>query len=92
MRDEVFLLGRILFSLALLGSAYGHLTQTEASAGYAQYKGIPNAKAMVRLTGVLMGLGGADAVPHLVTSLACVPSDAGVRASASLPQPRASRR
>lgn len=33
MRDEVFLLGRIVFSLVLLRSAFGHLTQTEASAG-----------------------------------------------------------
>lgn len=58
MRDEIFLLGRILFSLVFLGSGMGHLTQTEGSAQYAAYKKVPNAKAMVQLTGVLMVLGG----------------------------------
>ncbi|MGA1438790.1 MAG: DoxX family protein [Ilumatobacteraceae bacterium] len=72
MRDEVFLLGRIVFSLVLLRSAFGHLTQTEASAGYAQFKGGPNAKTMVQVTGVLMGLGGAAVVLGIFMDLAAV--------------------
>ena len=59
MRDEVLLLGRLLFSLVLLDNAVRHLvTNTAASAAYAEYKGVPNATTVVRLTGVLMTLGG----------------------------------
>ena len=58
MRDEVFLLGRILFALVFIGSGIGHLTQTEGSAQYASYKKVPNAKLMVQLSGVAMLLGG----------------------------------
>lgn len=58
MRDEVFLIGRILFALVFIGSGIGHLTQTEGSAQYASYKKVPNAKLMVQLTGVAMLLGG----------------------------------
>ena len=57
MRDEVFLLGRILFSLVLLDNAYNHLANTDAPTGYAEYKGVPNARLMVQVTGVLMALG-----------------------------------
>lgn len=70
MREEVFWLGRLLFSLVLLGSAYGHLTQTEGSAQYASYKGVPNAKTMVQLTGVLMLLGGLAVVLGVFMDLA----------------------
>ncbi len=57
MRDEVFLLGRILFSLVFLGSGIGHLTQTEGSAQYAAYKKVPSPKLAVQVSGVLMALG-----------------------------------
>jgi putative oxidoreductase len=58
MRDEVFLLGRVLFSLVFIGSGIGHLTQTEGSAQYAAYKKVPNAKLAVQVSGVAMLLGG----------------------------------
>jgi uncharacterized membrane protein YphA (DoxX/SURF4 family) len=70
MREFVFFLGRVLFSLVLLGSAFGHLTQTEGSTQYASYKGVPNPKAMVQLTGVLMALGGAAVVLGIWMDLA----------------------
>ena len=70
MRDEVFLLGRILFSIVLLDNAYNHLANTEGSAGYAQFKGVPNAKFMVQLTGVLMALGGAAIILGIWMDLA----------------------
>jgi len=70
MRDEVFLLGRILFSVVLLDNAYNHLANTEGSVGYAQYKGVPSAKLMVQLTGVLMALGGAAIVLGIWMDLA----------------------
>jgi uncharacterized membrane protein YphA (DoxX/SURF4 family) len=58
MRDELFLLGRILFSLVFIGSGVGHLTQTAGSAQYAEYKKVPNATLMVQISGVALLLGG----------------------------------
>jgi uncharacterized membrane protein YphA (DoxX/SURF4 family) len=54
MRDEVFLIGRIVFSLMFLIYGVRHLTQTEGSAGYAAYKKVPSPKNMVLFTGVAM--------------------------------------
>lgn len=70
MRDEVFLLGRILFSLVLIDNAYNHLVNTDQSAAYAEYKGVPNARAMVQVTGVLMGLGAAAIILGIWMDLA----------------------
>jgi putative oxidoreductase len=58
MRDELFLIGRIVFSLMFLLYGVRHLTQTEGSAGYAAYKKVPAARMMVLFTGVAMFLGG----------------------------------
>ena len=59
MREEVFWLGRLLFSLVLFDNGYRHLVaNTEGSTQYAAYKGVPNAKVMVQVTGVFMLLGG----------------------------------
>jgi putative oxidoreductase len=58
MRDELFLLGRILFSLVFLRFGLVHLTQTDGSAQYAAYKGVPRARAVVLFTGVAQLLGG----------------------------------
>ncbi|QIS19244.1 DoxX family membrane protein [Nocardia terpenica] len=54
----VVLIGRILFAALFLGSAFGHLTQADAMAGYAQSKGVPAAKVAVLGSGVLLLLGG----------------------------------
>lgn len=70
MRDEVFLLGRILFSLVFLGSGIGHLTQTEGSAQYAAYKKVPSPKLMVQLSGVAMLLGGVAVILGIWMDLA----------------------
>ncbi|GAB4587288.1 DoxX family protein [Nocardia sp. IFM 10818] len=56
--DVVVLIGRVLFSVIFLASALGHLTQTDAMAQYAQFKGIPAAKLSVLGSGVLLLLGG----------------------------------
>jgi uncharacterized membrane protein YphA (DoxX/SURF4 family) len=57
----LILVGRILFSMIFLASgATGHLGQTEGTAGYAESRGVPNAKLLVQLSGVLIfaaGLG-----------------------------------
>jgi uncharacterized membrane protein YphA (DoxX/SURF4 family) len=55
--DVVALIGRILFAALFLGSAFGHLTQTEAMAGYAGAKGVPRPKPAVLVSGVLMAVG-----------------------------------
>lgn len=72
MRDFTFLLGRILLSLVFLGSGVGHLTQTAASAEYAAYKKVPNAKLMVQLTGVLMVIGAAAMILGIFMDLAAL--------------------
>jgi uncharacterized membrane protein YphA (DoxX/SURF4 family) len=54
----VVLIGRILFVVLFLSSALGHLTQSDAMAGYASSKGVPAAKAAVLGSGVLLLLGG----------------------------------
>jgi putative oxidoreductase len=56
--DVIALIGRILFVLLFFGSAVGHLTQTEAMAGYAAAKGVPSAKAATLGSGVLMVVAG----------------------------------
>jgi len=55
--DVVALIGRILFALLFIGSAYGHLTQSEAMAGYAASRGVPQARLAVLGSGVLMLIG-----------------------------------
>lgn len=55
--DVVALIGRILFVVLFLGSAFGHLTQTAALAGYAQSKGVPAAKPATLASGVVMLVG-----------------------------------
>lgn len=56
--DVVALIGRILFALLFIGSAFGHLTQTDAMAGYAGSRGVPMPKVSVLVSGVLILVGG----------------------------------
>jgi len=56
--DVVFLVGRILFSLLFLNSAVGHLTQTDAMAGYAESRGVRPARPAVLVSGVQILVGG----------------------------------
>ena len=56
--DEIFLIGRILFAYLVIGSAVGHLTKTPAMAGYAESRGVPQAKLAVQVSGVAFLLGG----------------------------------
>ncbi|GAB2704194.1 DoxX family protein [Nocardia thraciensis] len=55
--DVLVLIGRILFVVLFLGSAFGHLTQSDAMAPYAESKGVPAAKLAVLGSGVLQVLG-----------------------------------
>jgi putative oxidoreductase len=54
----IVLIGRILFAAIFLASAFGHLSQSQAMAGYAQSKGVPAARPAVLGTGVLILVGG----------------------------------
>ncbi|MFG1797197.1 DoxX family membrane protein [Nocardia sp. NPDC049149] len=56
--DVVVLIGRVLFAALFLGAAFGHLTQADAMAPYAESKGVPMAKWGVLGSGVVFGLGG----------------------------------
>jgi uncharacterized membrane protein YphA (DoxX/SURF4 family) len=55
--DVVVLIGRVLFVVLFLSSAFGHFTQTDAMMGYAQSRGIPSPKAGVLASGALMSIG-----------------------------------
>jgi putative oxidoreductase len=56
--DVVALIGRILFALLFLGSAYGHLTQSAAMAGFAASRGVPQPRLAVLASGALILVGG----------------------------------
>lgn len=55
--DIVLLIARILFAVMFLNSGLAHFKNTEAMAGYAQFKKVPAAKLSVQLSGLLMVLG-----------------------------------
>lgn len=55
--DVLLLVGRLLFGLIFLASAVGHLTQTEAMAGYAGSKGVPVPKVATLVSGVVILVG-----------------------------------
>ena len=55
----LILVGRILYALIFVGSGFGgHLAQTDATAGYGQMRGLPNAKLLTQVSGVLIAAGG----------------------------------
>ncbi|MCX6405871.1 MAG: DoxX family protein [Propionibacteriales bacterium] len=56
--DEVLLISRILFAYLVIGSGIGHLTATGAMAGYAESRGLSNAKVLVQVSGVALLAGG----------------------------------
>lgn len=59
MGSLLVLIGRILFSLIFVGSGIqGHLMATADTAAYAESRGVPNARLLVQVSGVLIALGG----------------------------------
>ncbi|WP_040834755.1 DoxX family protein [Nocardia brevicatena] len=56
--DVVVLIGRVLFVILFLSSAFGHFAQTKNMAGYAQSKGVPMPEIAVLGSGALLLLGG----------------------------------
>jgi uncharacterized membrane protein YphA (DoxX/SURF4 family) len=55
--DVLFLIGRILFVGIFLGSAMGHLTNTDAMAGYAESRGVKPGRPLTLVTGVQIAVG-----------------------------------
>ncbi|WP_228000762.1 DoxX family protein [Nocardia australiensis] len=55
--DVLILIGRVLFAVLFLGSAFGHFTQTDAMAGYAHSRGVPQPRVGVLASGALMLVG-----------------------------------
>lgn len=55
--DLLLLIARIVFCGIFAASAMGHLTQTAGMAGYAESKGVPNARVMVLIGGAAMAVG-----------------------------------
>lgn len=64
--DEVFLLSRILFAYLVIGSGIGHLTATGAMAGYAESRGLSNAKLLVQASGVALLAGGVSVLLGII--------------------------
>lgn len=60
--ELVQFIGRVLFAFLFVGSAIGHLTQTQAMAGYAESRGVKNAPLMVQISGGAMLLGAVSIV------------------------------
>lgn len=56
--DVLEIVGRVLFSLIFLVSALGHFKNTEAMAGYAQFRGVPAPKLSVQVSGLALLVGG----------------------------------
>ena len=52
------LIGRVLFVVIFLGSAYQHLTMTDGMAEFAKSKGVPQPWLAVFGSGIVQGLGG----------------------------------
>lgn len=56
--DVLVLIGRIMYGMLFIGSAFGHLTQTDGMAGYAESRGVPSPRLAVQVTGAQILLGG----------------------------------
>lgn len=56
--DVLVLIGRILFALLFLASAFGHLTKTKAMAAYVTSRGVPAAVPATLASGTLILAGG----------------------------------
>jgi len=67
--DFLYLIGRILFGLIFVGSGLNHLTKLEATAQYAAAKGLPNAKAMAAISGLMILLGGLSVIFGLLMEI-----------------------
>lgn len=69
----VILIGRILLGLIFVGSGMaGHLKETDATAGYGESRGVPNAKVLTQVSGVLILLAGFGVIFGVFADLAAL--------------------
>lgn len=60
--DAVLVVARVLFSIMMIVGGLNHFRQTDAMAGYAQFKKVPAARLSVQVSGLLLVLGGLSVV------------------------------
>lgn len=65
----IFLIGRILFGGFFLYNAYNHLVKSDMLAGYAASKGLPKAKLMTIVSGIMLLLGGVAIIANFYFKL-----------------------
>ncbi len=69
----VLLIGRILFAMIFIGSGVaGHLMQADATAAYGESRGIPRAKLLTQVSGVLIAAGGIGVILGIWIDLAAL--------------------
>ena len=69
----VILIGRILLGLIFVGSGMaGHLRAADETAGYAESRGVPNAKMLTQVSGVLILAGGVGVIFGVFADLAAL--------------------
>ena len=55
--DALLIIGRVLYALIFLGSGVaGHFLQPDGTAGYAESRGVSNARTLVLVSGVMLVL------------------------------------
>jgi len=68
--DIVVLIGRVLFVLIAVGSAFGgHFMATDSVAGYAESRGVRNPRALVLISGVLLVVAGVSMMAGIYADL-----------------------
>lgn len=70
MREEVFLLGRILFAMIFIGAGAGQFADLDGSKQYAASKNVPSPDVLVPLAAVAKLLGGIAVVLGIWLDLA----------------------
>ena len=69
----VILIGRILLGLIFVGSGFaGHLADTDGTAGYAEMRGVKNARLTVQISGVLIAAAGLGIILGVWADLAAL--------------------
>lgn len=62
LEQTAFLIGRLLFGGYFAFSGLNHFMQTDQMSGWVESKGVPQAKLMVYLTGVMLLAGGLSVI------------------------------
>lgn len=67
--DYVLLAARVLFAFMFLGSGLNHLKNSDAMAGYAQFKKVPMPKLSVQVSGLICLFGGLSVILGVWTDI-----------------------